>query len=286
MLAVLLAATVVASAARAFEVWNAGVPIRIPHGLGLRGDLCLFPDGALRRRCARRGLADVPLRGATSGQPRRSLTTPISTRAIVVGKWLSLYRTVPWLAVGPGSDRTRLASRSACAAASAGSAPRSQSRNDRASACGVIVATILAHGAAIISVGLALATWLRRETRAIGVSITAFVLISVVWPTLCLVLTEPDRRMGHYRAIGAAASPINSVTAVVSELCEPDDWWASKMIEVAICTGGVAVAAMLILAATIATFDRQMGRMPERGRRPSRAMRPELEAPTRTPTPA
>jgi hypothetical protein len=192
------------------------------------------------------------------------MTTPLSTRAIVVGKWLSLYRSVPWLAIGPGLLGFALAT-----------SPSLLRRagpyilwHVRLHACGLIVATILAHGAAIISLGLALATWLRRETRAIGISITAFVLISVVWPILCLVLMDPyHHQVRRYLSIGANVSPIYAVTAIVNQLCWPDRGWYPKMGSVAVCTGGVAVAAVLILGTTIATFDRQMGRMPERGGR-------------------
>ena len=77
---------------------------------------------------------------------------------------------------------------------------------------------------------------------------------------------EPYRQAGEYLSIGAGASPINAVTALVSQLISPNDWWSLNVEEVAVCTGGVAIAAMVILGATIATFDRQTGQMPERGR--------------------
>src|SRR5262249_48326031 len=136
------------------------------------------------------------------------MTTPIPTWAIVLGKWLSLYRTVPWLAVGPALLGLALAIR-----------PRLLDQagvktgvDARLRAGGLLVAVILAHGALIASVGLAFATWVRRETRAIGVCITVFVLISVVWPSLCVVLSEASRQRGQYVAIGAAVSPIYATT--------------------------------------------------------------------------
>ena len=265
LLALLVAGTVVASAARAFEVWNAGVDYNDISDWGYKGIyayfmMVLFAGGVLAA-VSPMSLSEERRRGSLDVL----MTTPISTRAIVVGKWLSLYRTVPWLAVGPGLLGFALARdvswwrRPQWLRYGVPEIPW----GDRIQACGLIVAVILVHGGLIISLGLGLATWLRRETRAIGVSITAFVLLSVVWPSLCLVSTESYRRQGQYVAIGAAVSPVYAISAVVNQLCRPDASWAPKIEEVAVCTGGVAVASFLILGMTIATFDRRMGRMPE-----------------------
>ena len=46
----------------------------------------------------------------------------------------------------------------------------------------MVVATILAHGALITSVGLALAVWIKRQSRAIAISVGSFVLVTAAWP--------------------------------------------------------------------------------------------------------
>ena len=131
-------------------------------------------------------------------------------------------------------------------------------------ACGLVVATVLAHGALIISVGLALATWLRRESRAVGVSVAAFIFLVAAWPLVCSRVMESSLRRGEYLAIGAAASPVYAVTVIVDELRQPDFLWWPMLEDVAKCTTGVALISVMILGATIATFDHQMGRMPPR----------------------
>jgi ABC-type transport system involved in multi-copper enzyme maturation permease subunit len=267
LLVILVGSTIVASAARAIEIWNLGVHSYVLSDWGYEGIyayliLVLFAGGVLAA-VAPMSLSEERRRGSLDVL----MTTPTSGAAIVLGKWLSLARTVPWLAAGPCFLALALAH-----------SPSARWRGwdfdilweDRFYACGLLAATILAHGSAVISLGLALATWLRRETRAIGVSITAFVLLSVVWPSLCLVLMDQHRQRGEYLAIGAAASPIYAVTALVTELCRPDEWWKEKIADITMSTAGVAVAAFLLLLTTMAMFDRQMGRMHGRGRLRSR----------------
>ena len=107
------------------------------------------------------------------------MTTPLSTRTIVD------RQMVEYISPGPlAGDRSR----------TAGPGPGDRPRVGEASRVGVqlrgsfstdrrlIVATILAHGAAITSIGLILATWIRRQARAIGISVALFVLVSIGWP--------------------------------------------------------------------------------------------------------
>ena len=270
LLAMLVGGINIGSAARAWEIWHLGVTYRSISAWGYQGIypyfvLVLFA-GLVLAAVAPMSLAEERGRGSLDVL----MTTPISTRAIVFGKWLSLYRMVPWLAIGPGLLGLGLAF---------GPPMLDRSRigievGERLQACALIVAVILAHGALITSLGLALATWLRRESRAVGASITAFVLLAVVWPSLCLVLSESSRQRGDYLAIGGAVSPIYATTAIVSQLCMPDEWWGFKMEEIAGCTTGVAAFSILILMATVATFDRKMGRMPEHGSKPRRVPAP------------
>ena len=52
----------------------------------------------------------------------------------------------------------------------------------------VVVATILAHGALITSVGLALAVWVKRQSRAIALSVGWFILVTAVWPIVVSIV--------------------------------------------------------------------------------------------------
>ncbi len=82
------------------------------------------------------------------------LTTPLSTRTILWGKWLGSYRVVLGLAILPAMG-------SAIVAGTA-SPSRALSLVDRIVAPGLVVDELLAYGAAITSMGLALATWTPR----------------------------------------------------------------------------------------------------------------------------
>ena len=110
------------------------------------------------------------------------MTTPLSTRTIVMGKWLGTFRLVPWVVLGPGLVALALATGHRPGLSRQWSAD--SSLGDRLFGVALFVATILAHGAAITSVGLILATWIRRQSRAIAVSVTLFVLVSIGWPIL------------------------------------------------------------------------------------------------------
>ena len=140
--------------ARPFNGFQAAV------GLGL---LSLLSPAALAEERARGGL-DV------------LLSTPLSTCSLVLGKWLACYRLVPCLALLPA----------AVAAAHAGPLQRWP---------GVllIVGMMLAYGAAVTSLGIALATWVPRVDRALILSAAASVLITVGWIPLVLFLSRIRR---------------------------------------------------------------------------------------------
>ncbi len=194
-------------------------------GLGL---LSLVTPAALAEERAR-GSLDV------------LLSTPFSTISLVLSKWLACYRLVPLLALLPA----------AVAAAHAG-------EHQRWSGVLLIVGMILAYGAAVTSLGLALATWVPRVDRALILSAATLVLITVGWIPLVLILVG-DRALG----IGlATASPLFAVVQITSDLvtATPDDWllharWALFWIV------AFSLVAVALLLATLASFDRCLGRM-------------------------
>ena len=58
----------------------------------------------------------------------------------------------------------------------------------------MVIATILAHGALITSIGLALAVWIKRQSRAIAMSVGSFILVTAAWP-----IVVGDRRQRRSR---------------------------------------------------------------------------------------
>ena len=80
----------------------------------------------------------------------------------MLGKWLGTFRRGPAAGDLAGAGRPRLG---------AGSAP------ERGSGAVLILAFVVASGAAVTSLGLAMATWCSRLGRAVGLTVTAYVLI-------------------------------------------------------------------------------------------------------------
>ncbi|MFI5459084.1 MAG: ABC transporter permease [Isosphaerales bacterium] len=190
--------------------------------------------------------------------------TPLSTRTIVLGKWWSTFRLVPLLAISPGLMTLALAT--------AHKAPpppwaipwlnQELSLGYRLSGAVLLVATILAHGAAMTSVGLAAAIWIKRQSRAITVSVGLFVLVAVGWPILVkVVLRHSNNTLGL-----AALSPVWVAGELSAELSLPLDdfrgflWWIALWDIIVVST------AIGLSWLAIHTFDRCFGRIPERAR--------------------
>jgi ABC-type transport system involved in multi-copper enzyme maturation permease subunit len=209
------------------------------------------------------------------------MTTPLTTQEIVWGKWWGTYAMVPRLAILP-------------IWVAAGAAMVS----DGGIGLILMIALILAYSAAITSVGLALATWVPRLGRVIAISVMAYVLIAAGWPVLLqALLTLPAfQPMGRQPADLdglSLASPFFGVYATTE--------WASRLSFVSyafsplvsrapLAHGNLfwplfwiaaysAVAAVL-LAATMHSFDRCMGRIVDRSELwspyPGRAFQPEV----------
>lgn len=102
-------------------------------------------------------------------------TTPLSTFSILWGKWWGAYRPIFFVALLAG-----------LVAASAAS------KSGRWWGVLLIVGSVLAYGAVLTSLGLALATWISRPSRAHVLNVILLVLITVV-PFLPLVFHDiPD----------------------------------------------------------------------------------------------
>jgi len=90
------------------------------------------------------------------------LSTPLSTRTIVLGKWWGAFRGVPPLAVLPVLIAAALARHTGFALGPV-----------------LIGGLVVAYGAAITSLGLALATWMPRTGRVIGLTAGLYVIVTI-----------------------------------------------------------------------------------------------------------
>jgi ABC-type transport system involved in multi-copper enzyme maturation permease subunit len=188
------------------------------------------------------------------------LATPLSSRSILWGKWWGTYRTVPRLALLPFVTIFLVALHNDA---------------DRLGGTLLLAVLVLAYGAALTSLGLALAIWTSRLGRAVTWSVVAYVLVTLGWLML-IVLLVPRQESGAGLAMG---SPLFG-TAFLSALI---DFPRPRQSEYDMAVGwGIfwsgfyLTAAVVLYRAALATFDRCLGRMSERhhflkpARRPAR----------------
>jgi ABC-type transport system involved in multi-copper enzyme maturation permease subunit len=165
------------------------------------------------------------------------LTTMISTRQIVLGKWLGTYRAVPLFAVLPVVVSFGLAF----------------DRRERWTDVVVLIVYIFCSGAAITSLGLAMATWLPRVGSAVAATVSIYVAITVGWFFLVLMLGPPGEGL-------LMASPFAWALLVTLKTTDSGFRFDRVAPWAIIWLFLMAVAAVALLIATLATFDRKLGR--------------------------
>jgi ABC-type transport system involved in multi-copper enzyme maturation permease subunit len=182
------------------------------------------------------------------------LATPLSTRQIVVGKWLGSYRRIPPLAIlpalvilgGVGWDARRIAG------------------------AALMVAYVLGCGAAVTSLGLALATWCPWVGRAVGLTVAAYVLATVGWMFLVMATMRPE----PYGVPVISGSPFYGSIAITVDSCEPRSG-GHHLGAIVVWVLAFAGTAAALLVATLASFNRCLGRVETGG---SRAPAPSVQA--------
>jgi ABC-type transport system involved in multi-copper enzyme maturation permease subunit len=172
------------------------------------------------------------------------LSTPLSTRSLVLGKWWAHYRVVPCLALLPAT------------VAAAHAVP-----HQRWLGVALVMGTVLAYGAAVTSLGIGLATWVSRLDRALTLSAAVSVFITVVWVGLMAFLFR-----GNVLGLGlASASPLLGVGLLTTKMAEasPEKWhlYVSCSLFWVLVYSGVALG---LLKVTLATFDPCLGRVTPR----------------------
>ncbi len=238
----------------------------VGFGMGIFGSIIQLIFGLLM-------LSAVAPTSMSEERQRGSLdllaTTTLSTRAIVVGKWLGTLRLVPLMTLGPGLVALTLAT--------ASPRPRAQApmqrpvgmrqvvfRGELLFGATLQVATILVHGALIASVGVALAVWMKRQSRAIAASVAFAVMVSVGWPIFVRAsrLGPASEGMMLLSPVVTAGALINTPWSRFGPEWRRFWWMAFWDIE-------CLVLAVGLLWLTVRTFDGCFGRIPERPRRAS-----------------
>jgi ABC-type transport system involved in multi-copper enzyme maturation permease subunit len=196
--------------------------------------------------------------------------TALSTRAIVIGKWLGTFRLVLLMAIGPGLMALAMATaRSGATFAPGPGLPpdyyRVFSLGARCYGVIVVIATIVAHGALIASVGLAMAVWIKRQSRAIAMSVGSFILVTAAWPIVVSIpfLPELGRNLASLSPVVTCVIFVNFFTnrtyAFMGGMLWCGTFWAVE----------VFALALGLLWLTVWTFDGCFERIPDRPRRVS-----------------
>ena len=198
------------------------------------------------------------------------LTTPISTRAILRAKWLGAFRSVLGLAVWP------LILGSVWIFARAPEPAR----------IGIFLGVpvlIVVQGAFLVSLGLALATWIKRTGQATAWTVTIYVIAVVGLPIFgayaplgdpaMLQRGDTVEHMILFWLIGMGSPFFNNGLSLVVALnnngpLNSDHAQKGICILLLIWTVIYGLAAWLLFEETVGTFDRCLGRMPDGTRRP------------------
>ena len=193
-------------------------------------------------------------------------TTTLSTRTIVIGKWLGTFRLVLLLILGPGLVGLALATAhkdtpSGFPPGVPGVVEQSLSSGTLLLAAALLVATILIHGAFLTSLGLALATWINRQSRAIAINVCLFVTMTVGWPILIATIGgRGDNRGILCLSPVWVAGSFADLLSIRGPRVRSVLWWATFWdVEV----GALAIG---LLWLSVRTFDRCFGRISEHPR--------------------
>ena len=181
------------------------------------------------------------------------IVTPLPTSAIVWGKWWGAFRKVPLLAILPALLACTLAY-----------------DTDRWVGPLLLLGLILAYGAALTSLGLALATWIPKVGRVLALCVTAYVGVTIGW-VVVIVLLFPDgpQQYGNfplYLVMGSPPYGTGVLSAAIEETNQPRIWPGSALAAI-FWTAVYASAAGLLQILTLLTFDHCMGRIPDRSDR-------------------
>jgi ABC-type transport system involved in multi-copper enzyme maturation permease subunit len=225
------------------------------------------------------------------------LTSPLGTERIVLAKWWGAYRAVPALALLPAVGALWIAMAAPDAQlVSVAPAPLRDPATalDRFIVATMPVAWFLAQGAVVVSFGLALATWIRRVGRAVALSVAGYAFAAVgsvvllesgILPNLLAELGWVDLHHSDSQEflemLLLAVSPLGGQVIPIASAFEAtaQGRYADYLGQLIVLLATLGFA-LLLLGLTLVTFDRCVGRVPERPRRARRT--PVLHVPAAT----
>lgn len=192
------------------------------------------------------------------------LTTPLSTGSIIRGKWWGIYRAVPALVVLPALNlAATMYFTEGPTFWSSGPAPQAWRLTGiyRWQYGLLALGLTLAYGAALTSLGLALATWVSRPGQAVAWCVTAFVLVTVV-PAVLGVWLSRHRGSPNTAWLGMA-SPFwgPAVATEIISLPSEDLFLRTFLRSAKVWIGVYFGIAVVLQLATRLTFERCFGRV-------------------------
>lgn len=221
------------------------------------------------------GLLAVAVRSASAWSEERAegrggldvlLSTPLSASEIVRGKWWACYRPVIGVAIVPtlvalilAIGAPRLPEELNVIAAPV--APLPLRSIDRVAVAAVAIGQGLLYGAAVVSLGLWLATRFSRPGRAVMLTVVVYGTIALVWPIVeeTFLMRRIDRNLSEGLA---AASPLAAATVTLMPMFSP--WYGTARQVLPYAAGWLVVAAAVAIGVrwwTIRNLDRWMGRI-------------------------
>jgi ABC-type transport system involved in multi-copper enzyme maturation permease subunit len=166
------------------------------------------------------------------------MTTPLTTRSIVWGKWRAAYRRVLSLTIMP-TLVTAI----------------SIEGWEKWLGASMVMGLMLAYGAAITSLGLALATWVPRLGRAVALSIGIYVVVTGGF----LFLAATGMVSNGSELDLAAGSPFIGPVYPIIQL-EMNSQGNESPLTVPFWIAFYTISSAVLLVATLASFNRSLGR--------------------------
>ncbi len=202
------------------------------------------------------------------------LSTPMSTRSILAGKWWGSYRRILNVAIWPAILTIPLL-------VDGGSWV----------ALLILLGLVLAYGAAITSLGLALATWVSRTGRAVALCMTIHVGWMIVWAFVVAFLFGSPAMHHIPLMIGDPPFGVFVGTFAVSRMDYPfgpmvDITPSSLVPPLIVWIAVICGFAALLFLATLVTFDGCLDRISDGARRPRPKPMPTVKPTARVPSAA
>jgi ABC-type transport system involved in multi-copper enzyme maturation permease subunit len=172
------------------------------------------------------------------------MATPLPTSAIVLGKWWGTFRSVPLMALPPFWVAVALAT---------------QTGNWIGPF--LIASQILAYGAVLTSLGLALATWIRQPGRATAISVTAYTLVTIGAILLAVLFFRHDNTNGPGFAMGSPFFGVGFFSASIGGTAGPGADFPTHVVWAVVWTHLYAGLAAALFVGTLRSFDRCLGRV-------------------------